>query len=149
MTVTLYSNKSPSNFFTKDITSVWSGTGTLRESCDILNPAILIDADLSAYLKTVNYMNIDSFGRYYFISAPIVSTHGLYAISGQVDPFMSWRNEILENYAIISRQEKSYNLFLDDGTFKAYSNPIIQRINFPTGFNSTEFILAVAGGLAT
>ena len=149
MTVTLYSNKSPSNFFTKDITSVWSGTGTLRESCDILNPAILIDADLSAYLKTVNYMNIDSFGRYYFISAPIVSTQGLYAISGQVDPIMSWRNEILENYAIISRQEKSYNLFLDDGTFKAYSNPIIQRINFPTGFNSTEFILAVAGGLAT
>ena len=35
---------------------------------------------------------------------------------------------------------------VDDGSFKAYQNPRIQTLEFPTGFGNVQrFILAVAG----
>lgn len=149
MTVTLYRNNSPPNYWTKDITQLWSGEGTLRESCDILNPAILIEGDLAGILNSCNYMFIDGFFRYYYVTGIVVGNHNLYSIAGTVDALMSWKDYALDNYAIIARQENLYNLYLDDGVFKAYSNPIIQRLNFSGGFNTSEFILVVAGGLAT
>ena len=149
MTVTLYRNNSPPQYFTKNIVSLWSGSGVLREPCDILHPSLLIEADLSTILNRANYMFIDDFSRFYFLNPIIVGTHGLYGVSGTVDALMSWREEALANTAIIARQENLYNLFLDDGVFKAYSNPIVQRLEFSGGFNTSEFILAVAGGVST
>lgn len=149
MTVTLYRNNSPPNYWTKDIVQLWSGEGTLREPCDVCNPSILIEGDLSTYINRMNYMYIDDFSRYYYLNPPIVTGYNLYAISGTVDALMSWKDYALDNDAIIARQENLYNLYLDDGVFKAYSNPIIQRLNFSGGFTTSEFILVVAGGLAT
>lgn len=146
ITVALYRNDSAPNVFSKQLTKLWEGTGTLRDACGILTPALTIEADLSPYLNRMNYMYIDSFSRFYYLAEPIVITNNLYAVSGTVDALMSWRNETLENYAIIARQENAYNLMLDDGVFKAQSNPIVQRLNFTGGFTVTEPILVVAGG---
>lgn len=145
--VSLYRNDSPPNAFSKQLTKLWEAEGTLRDSCDILKPALTIQADLSAILNRINYMYIDEFSRFYWTNSPIIVTNEMYAISGKVDPFMSWREETLANKAIVSRQANLYNLFLDDGVFKAYSNPIIQRLNFSGGFTDTSFILVTAGGL--
>lgn len=149
MTITLFRNNSPPNYWNKEIVQLWQGTGTLRDACDILNPAVLIEGDLSGYLNRCNYMFIDDFSRYYYVTGMVVTNHNLYSVSGTVDALMSWKDFALANKAVIARQENLYNLYLDDGVFKAYSNPVIQRLNFTGGFTASEFILAVAGGLAT
>lgn len=149
MRVTLYRNNSPPDYWSKSIVQLWQGEGTLREPCDVLNPAILIEGDLSSILNRCNYMFIDDFSRYYYVTGMVVTGYTLYSVSGTVDALMSWKDFALANTAVVSRQENLYNLYLDDGVFKAYSNPVVQRLNFSGGFTTSEFILAVAGGLAT
>ena len=48
-------------------------------------------------------------------------------------------------FAIVKRQENRWNLYLDDGSFKVYQNPMVLTKAFPQGFTTQEFVLAVAG----
>ena len=69
-------------------------------------------------------------------------------LSLEVDSLYSWKTAILAQKAIIARtqDDNKYSLYLDDAVLKLYNNPNITTIEFPTGFSSEEFILAVAGG---
>lgn len=58
----------------------------------------------------------------------------------------SFKTEIKANTGIIERQQNKWNLYLDDGTFKLYQNPLVLTRLFPSGFSAEEWILAVAGG---
>lgn len=145
MTVTIYRNDSPSVYLNKSVTQLWTGTGTARDSISLLEPTIMIEADLAPYLNRMNYMFIDDFSRFYFIKKVVMAKYGLYAVSGYVDALMSWKNEILECNAVVSRQENLFNLYLNDGVFKAQQNPLIQRLEYPTGFPDREIVMVIAG----
>ena len=62
-----------------------------------------------------------------------------------VDVLMSFGTEILDNTAVISRQQSMYNLYLQDGVFKTYADNHYQIKQFPSGFNTQQFIFSVAG----
>ena len=62
-----------------------------------------------------------------------------------VDVLMTFRDEIKNMEAIIKRQENNYNLYLDDGIFKAYQNTKHKLLKFPNGFSDFSYILALAG----
>lgn len=149
MKITLYKNTAAPNVVdkTSNLTKLWEGTGTLREACSILEPAMLVEADLSPHLKSANYMHIDDFGRYYYLNPIVCTNNNLFAISGNVDVLMSWMTEIKENSGVIDRQEFKYNLLLDDERYKVYSNPVMQRLEYSKGFDTANFVLIVAGGL--
>lgn len=149
MTITLYRNNSSPAHADKDVVQLWQGTGTFREPTSILTPAFTVEGDLSPYLNRGNYFFIDDFSRYYYLNEFVAISSNLYALSGTVDALMSWKAEIRQNGAIIARQENAYNLNLDDGVFKSEQRMLVQRLNFPAGFTVREFILAVAGGLAS
>lgn len=148
MTITLYQNNSSPSHVDKDIIQLWQGTGTFREPTSVLTPAFTVEGELVPYLNRGNYFFIDEFSRYYYINEFVAISHNLYALSGTVDALSSWKSEIRQNGAIIARQENNYNLNLNDGVFKSEQRMLTQRLNFPTGFTSREFILAVAGGLS-
>lgn len=142
--ITLYKNNSEDNKIRKNITQISALNGILKEGTSILKPTILIEANVSA-LKGCNYFYIPEFGRYYYITDIISSRNNLVQISGRCDVLMSFANEILANSAIIKKQETDWNLYLDDDTFKVYSNNQIVTKLFPAGFNTQKFVLAVAG----
>lgn len=145
--ITLYQNNSENNKIGKSLVQVASYNGNLRETCDILNPVINFDdAGLGAKIATVNYMYIPAFGRYYFINKIESISNNIWRIYGNVDVLETYKDAILNQTAVIARQENEWNLYLNDGTFKVYQNPIICTINFPNGFTDQEYILAVAGG---
>ena len=145
MTITLQVSNSPKNALEKDVTTVASLSGVLKNSTSIINPTIIIEGDLSSYTN-VNYMTIAEFGRSYFINNITSVTNSLFEISAHVDVLSSFSAEIKANKAIIHRQENNWNLYLDDGSFRVYQNPMVLTKAFPSGFTTQEFVLAVAGG---
>lgn len=145
MTIKLYKNLSDKVVVDKSITQVGSDiTGTLREGCSVIDPVIKFESTVGSHLTDCNYAYITEFGRYYYINN-IVCVGNLFELHMHVDVLMTYKDGIRENSAVISRQERNYNLYLQDGVFKTYSQPHIQVAQFPNGFSDFEFIFSVAG----
>lgn len=145
-TVHIQKNNSENESLTKNVTDLEALKGELTNSSSIIDPVIMIQDVNNITLRDANYMYISAFGRKYFITDIINVRTGLWEIHGHVDVLSSFASEIKSNTGIISRQEKKWNLYLDDGLFKTYQNPNIVTKKFPTGFSTTSFVLAVAGG---
>lgn len=144
MNIILQRNNSDDRRFTKDISALASMSGYLRDESSIIDPVIMIEGSASS-LANCNYMSIPEFGRSYFVTDISSVRNNLIQVSGHVDVLSTYRDAILANSGIIRRQENNWNLYLDDGSFKVYNNPIILTRAFPSGFSTMSFILAVAG----
>ena len=140
----LQTNNSDKNHLDKSITDIMTLSGTLKANTSIVDPIILVEADLSS-LVTCNYMTIDTFGRKYFINDIISVNNGLVEIHAHVDVLTSFKSQIRSNHAIVTRQAYKWNLYLNDGTLKTYQNPHVITKQFPSGFNTQELVLAIAG----
>lgn len=145
MDITLQINNSEKNRLDKNITDIITLSGTLRDQTSIINPVIVIEGDLSSYVNC-NYMTISAFNRSYFINNITSINNNLFEISAHVDVLSTYKTQIRANSAIIARQEKKWNLYLNDGVFKTYQNPHIVTKAFPSGFTQQHFIFSVAGG---
>lgn len=145
MIIKLQRNNSEKNRLDKDIADISELSGTLRESTSIIDPVIVIEGDLASYVNC-NYMTIPDFNRSYFVTNIRSVSNSLFEISAHVDVLTTYKDQIRANDAIIARQEKNWNLYLNDGIFKTYQNPQIVTKAFPSGFTSQHFIFSVAGG---
>lgn len=149
MTITFYHNTSENNRVDKssflDESTKLTIQGTLRDECSIMNPVIMIEYTATATFM-YNYCLIPYFNRYYYINNITCVRNGLYRLELSVDVLMTYKTDILQQKAVISRQENEYNLYLPDNSFKVYSYPQIQTKTFPNGFLDTaNFVLLVAG----
>lgn len=142
MTIKLFNNTSPANYVTKQLTEVATLTGNLLEPSSIVDPTIIIERNSPVGF---NYFQIPEFNRYYFLTGVSSDSRNLVAISGHCDVLMSYANQIKASNAILRRNEFLFNLYLDDGIFKAYQNTKHKQIMFPKEFNEFSFILALAG----
>lgn len=147
MTIKIYKNLSDTNVLDKNITQLGSDlTGYLKEDCSIIDPVITIEDFTSFNIQQANYAYITEFGRYYYINNIVVLSNELFELHMHVDVLKTYASGIRSNSAVISRQEKQYNLYLQDGVFKTYANPHYEIRQFPSGFSGYHFIFSVAGG---
>ena len=137
-------NTSEKNALDKNVTTVVTLSGVLKQGTSVIDPIIVFEGDLSSYVNC-NYMTISTFWRSYFITNIKSVRANLYEITAHVDVLSSYKTAIRGNTAIIRRQERQWNLYLNDGVFKTYQNPMVLTKAFPSGFNTQEFVLAVAG----
>lgn len=142
--VILKQNKSEKNRVVKDLTTIATLTGDLRAETSIIDPVILISASMSN-VKTANYLEISEFGRKYFITNIRSVRDGVIEISAHVDVLSTYATQLLMNKAIISRSENDWNLYLNDGSLKAYQDSQIFTKYFPHGFEDQTFVLVLAG----
>lgn len=143
-----YKCNSAANVVDKEINQEFSVEGTLRDGSSVIDPVILIEANAPGFhANDVNYLYVEEFRRYYYITNIISTNHTLWEIHAHVDVLMSYKDQIIAQTAIVARQESQYNLYLDDGIFMTYQNPKIQTKFFsnPTPFETQEFVLIVAG----
>jgi hypothetical protein len=145
MTIEFYVNQSEKNRLDKTLVSAFNLNGELKEDCSIIDPVIKIVGDVSS-MASVNYMYIPSFGRYYFINNVISINNEICEVHAHVDVLSTYKDEIRAQRAVVSRQEKKWNLYLNDGVFKTYQNPYIITKAFSSGFTSQHFVLSIAGG---
>ena len=142
--VLIQQNESETIKVTKSLTLIGTFTGTLKDNCSIINPVILLEADLGD-LKSANYCTVSDFGRSYFINDITSVRNGLVEISCHVDVISSFATQIKANKGIVFRQEENWNLYLNDGVLEVYQNPHVTTHEFPTGFSGQSYVLALAG----
>lgn len=144
MTIKLYYNSSEVNALEKDISELMEMTGTLKEQSSIIDPVITL-ANVNNHILTANYAYIPEFGRYYFITNIENVSNNIWRFSFHVDVLYTYSRQIKANHAIIERNENYYDLKLNDGLFQTQQNPRIAQYPFPSGFNTWNFVLAIAG----
>ena len=137
-------NFSPKEALSKNTISLSNISGTLRDGTSIINPVIRFQGDISNFVNC-NYMYISKFNRFYFVDNITSVRDNIFEISAHVDVLSTYQNEIRSNTAIVRRQENDWNLYLNDGSFKVYQNPMVITKSFPGGFTTQQFVLAVAG----
>lgn len=146
--IRLIFNKSADNVAEKTLTTIDTLTGTLRNETSIINPTIRIEADVNT-LAECNYFYIPQFHRYYFVTGDGIRSirNGLVEISGHTDVLTTaWKlGQLKQCQGITKKQAKLNNLYINDGSFKVYQNPLVTCHKFTTGFTTQSFILAVAG----
>ena len=145
MELILYTNNSNNKVVTKDITALATLNGTLRANCSMVNPIITVEAINNSIAASCNYAKIAEFGRYYFVN-DIIFTGKLYEIHMHVDVLSSFQTPLKSLDAVIGRSEQEFNLYLQDGYFKTYQNPMIEIKQFPSAFTEQCYVLSVAGG---
>ena len=144
-TITFQRNNSEVNALDKRLDDLLEAEGVLKEQSSIIDPQILVAGDLADFAEC-NYMSVPAFGRSYFVRDITSVRSGLLQISAHVDVLSSFKAQIRQNSGIVTRGENTYNLYLNDGSLKAYQDPYILTAPFPSGFTGQAFILAVAGG---
>lgn len=141
--VVLQTSSSPVEKIGKTLSTGNTYSCALKDNCSILKPVIIIRT--TDTITGYNYMYIQNFGRYYFID-DIVSLHdGVWQISAHVDVLETYATAIKANSAVIRRQQKLYNLYLDDPDFHVLNYERIQCYKFPTNaFSKTlKYVLVV------
>ena len=147
MEVHFFVNESERNTIGKVLKNELTVSGTLKKECSILRPSILFSGINPAIY---NYAYIPEFGRYYFIGNPVSVRENLWEIPFSVDVLESWKSQIKQQDAIIERQENEWDLYLNDGSFKAESTNKTATILFPNDlFTQENYILCVAGAPVT
>lgn len=142
--IILQRNQSEKNALSKVVNDLATVTGVLKNETSIVNPTIIIECNVSDF-SLCNYMSIPEFDRSYFVTDIRSIKNGLVEFTCHVDVLSSFAPYIRSNRAIIEKQENAWNLYLDDGTFRVYQNPMVLTKMFPSGFDTWEFVLAVAG----
>lgn len=143
--VNLYFNRSNTKKAVKDLQSLGTLTGTLKDSTSITNPTIIIRGNISGLLSC-NYFKIPSFNRSYFITDITSVREGVIEVSGHTDVLSSWWLQLAQCECIVERNQNRWNTFLNDGTFKTYEQKEIAAIEFPNGFSGGSYVMAVVGG---
>lgn len=145
--VDLYNNESPVEKIGKNLTNSHTISDVLlKRDTSILRPVLVVNSVQDIY--TYNYMYISEFSRYYFID-DIRSVHdNIWEISAHVDVLETYKADILSNTAVLRRQEKKFNLYLDDPEFKTYNNERVQtkRFNGASGWTKNLHYVLVTNG---
>lgn len=142
--IILQRNQSEKNALSKVVNDLATVTGVLKNETSIVNPTIIIECNVADF-SLCNYMSIPEFDRSYFVTDIRSIKNGLVEFTCHVDVLSSFAPYIRANRAIIEKQENAWNVYLDDGTFRVYQNPMVLTKMFPSGFDTWEFVLAVAG----
>lgn len=96
---------------TEYLTEITTLSGTLRQSCNIVNPTIIIEMN---DVPVFNYVYIEKFNRYYYVNDVTNIVNGIWQISLKVDVLNTYKDEIKDQQAIITRQETLQNKYIAD-----------------------------------
>lgn len=128
----------------KSVSYALSLSGTLRNETNVVNPTILVEANVST-LAGCNYMSIPAFHRQYFITDIRSISDDLCEVSGHCDVLSTYKSGIRSNIAVVSRSatEGNWNLFLNDPMMKVTNKSnIITKTGFKS-FPKNQFSLMI------
>ena len=178
VTLELYSNKAENIVVDKTnyISIFKTIRGVFRESTSLINPSIQIAITSSDYLKVYanetqvkdnqgvdiitiadipalfkcNYVYINEFGRYYYITDIICIRNNLYELQCKVDVLMSHKAKILAlKQCLIERNQYNYNKFLNDDNYQTDSLVDIEYIEpwYDSGALDLKKDISIGGGV--
>lgn len=146
MNITLFKNLSDPRCIVKNMQQIGSQPINVKfiENSDVVKPTLKMSP--TSNVLASNYAYIDDWGRYYFIQNHTVSNGYIY-IDLECDVLQSFASQIRECKALVTRNQKRYNLYQTDEKYRIENRCALQRIEFDKGFdkNKQEFLLCVIG----
>lgn len=148
MNIVFYNTSSDHNDMNKELTEQFRLSANPVEPVDILAPVFKLGSQTLSSLSNVNYAYIADYHRYYYVEAPTATNNGTFFLRLNVDPLVSFKDGIRNLSALISRQEKNYNLYLPDPEFKVYAYTDKKTLKFSQSpfTKSPKYLLTVSGG---
>lgn len=118
----------------KSVSYAVSVSGTLRNETNVVNPTIVVEANIST-LAGCNYMSIPAFHRQYFITDIRSLNNELCEVSGHCDVLSTYKDGIRANTAIVGRSatQGNWNLLMNDTQIKLNNK---KQIIVKKGFQS-------------
>ena len=143
MEIKLYNCKSSQNQISKYLENEITINGTIRTELSEMTPSIMLDAST---LPKYNYCYITSTDKYYYITNVTAMSNKMYKLDLQEDVLMTFKNEILNLNAIVSRSRYG-DPYIDGDNIQATSQSATTVINYQSGFSNTPHnIIITAGG---
>lgn len=148
MEIRLCCNLSPNNKVGKNIVTLVTAEGQLKDATSTIDPVILYKGE---YPLRCNYLYLYAFQRWYFVNNIVSVRNGLWELHCHVDVLESFKDSIKAQTAVVARQENNWNLYLNDGFFRTYQDPGITHAVFPNHFENSNhrFILITAGNVTS
>lgn len=119
-------------------------TITLKDGCSIDRPVVSFSAPIAA-LAPLNYAHIDAFQRYYYIVDRNSLVNGVVELTLESDPLESFKAQILQRPATITRNENIANGYLQDANYAALAYEGVQYKRFPHSLDNTTCVLVTVG----
>lgn len=141
MQIKFYRTLSDKDHLTKDLQNELIINGTLKDSCDILNP--VIEFENNAELFSKNYCIIPDFGRNYYITGMELINKRL-IVSLHVDVLATYKNDILSSRANIVRSSKGDKFIKDNRAIQTERISWSSR-DLGTAFNSGSAYILIKG----
>lgn len=116
----------------------------------IMNPTIIFQVNDTTEMEMLagcNYLWVDGINTAYYVT-DIKFIGGLRVqLDCKEDVLYTYKDDIYNLQAVVLRQEKQYNTYLDDPEYKVYNYRRVQTKAYPNGFTnqSANFIMATAG----
>ena len=131
------------------ITGITPFSGTLRDSCSIINPFIGFDLGQNT-TPTANYAYISDFSRYYFIEN-WTWERGIWWAEMAVDVLATWRTEIGDSTQYILRSADTWNGQIIDTLYPltnhhSYAYELITNNWSGTGPGSGYYVIGIISG---
>lgn len=145
MNIHFYYNSSDNRCLFKKLLDETIYSGTLRNETSLIRPEITIN---SVTPIRFNYAYIPDFKRYYYINSVKSIRNGLWELSLEIDPLMSFKGDIASLQVVVDKQAEKENgdEYIDDGSLVSQNLLFNTIINFSNGFNdSPQYILITAG----
>lgn len=117
------------NKIQKTFTVMYEYEGHIKEPSSIIDPVILIQADLSS-IAGVNYCYIPAFRRRYYINNIKSATNDTCTISCHVDVLASFVDDIMNCAGYVERNEDVVSHMLQDNVRERQVNPAISTVPF-------------------
>lgn len=147
-----YVNHSDKLEVEKDLTAVRTDQEiTVIEPVSISDPIIKLSKNIGSL--SFNYIYIADFGRFYTLTEPPTWNNGFYTAKLHVDVLMSFKSEFYTKKAVIKRNSRNYNLYLNDDHMKMYNYPFYQTFNMkctegtPFKMQTNQIVLALVGAV--
>lgn len=119
----------------------------------ILAPSYILKTDVTDY----NYCYIPYFKRFYYITTNVIKANGVSEINLSCDELQSWKTQILNNGAVLERQESIYSTYMSDSELWLRQDKEISVVPFLDEHGdecyfdreNNKYILTIAGGEPT
>lgn len=145
ITMSLYQVSDDPRVMGKNIpTATSTHTITLKDGCSIDKPVVSFSAQASA-VAALNYAYIDTFQRYYYITDRKSLINGVMELTLESDPLESFKTQIRQRSATITRNQMLRNGYLSDIGYNALAYQGVQYKTFPNALEDSSYILVTVG----
>lgn len=138
-----YENKSDRRYLTKQLEGKYSNVPVeILSPSSVVRPTLKVSSGLIG--QNVNYLKLVDLERYYYINNWTME-NGYVLLDCEVDVLMSFKDEIKKQNVIVKRNEKKFNMYLEDDQYKLLNQTAVRTLEFPNGFDDHQLVMGIVG----